>query len=109
MNKNGKMLERLESVYCPVSKRRDMIECINFVFSHKIRDISKDDAGCVGVPMVFIEIAGRGLRSTFMGWHLAKTDFDNVGEYYANAYVNNGISKKPCRLYNTSIYNGVIY
>ena len=85
--KQESVLRFVKQVYCPVSKEAQMHALVAYILKHPLRNVEPQDAHTTNVPMLKINIDGKGCRAVFKGFEIVRADFNNVSEVYAEAYI----------------------
>lgn len=109
MTKLTAMVEYLNGLYFPVALRNQYQTALRLLSNLKLRSIELSDKGRSNVPMIFIEVSGKGIRATFKGIAFAKVDFNHVGKRFSEAYIRKGdAAGYPTRLLNASKKHAII-
>ena len=109
MTLKERLLDYLNNLYIPVSKKEQVERLKAFIDSVSLRMPNSRDAFKTHFTILTIRTKGKGNRRSFDTYGIQYVDFNSIGTKYALAYLydENG-EGKPIRMDITSIKNILI-
>lgn len=110
MDKRKAMLEAIQTLYIPKGLNETYVTLCGYIAKHDLSEINAEHANKTGVPLLIINVAGKGKWATFKGFDIARADFNHIGGTYAEAYIHyaNEQRNEPRRLFVRSNLIAVI-
>lgn len=100
MDKKARLLTFLSTLYVPKGLTDDYSKCCDFIRSHDLRDVERYDEHKIGIDIISIKTSGKGKWASYAGFAILKSDFNRIGDKYAEAYVYQpGYHGFPQRVY----------
>lgn len=110
MEKKEAMLDHIKDLYIPKGMEAIYTTLCNYIWKHKLDSITEDLTNVSHVPLLIVNVAGKGKWAVFKGFDIVRADFNHVGKTYAEAYLrfDNESRNSPRRLFVKSSLIAVI-
>ena len=87
MEKKEAMLDYLKDLYIPKGMEAVYTTLCHYIWKHELVSITGDLSNVSNVPVLIVNVAGKGKWAVFKGFDIVKADFNHVGSTYAEAYL----------------------